>query len=96
MSDKYSIYSNTPNDGYERGYFQPIEILFDDLTDYYFEIPQKYHQKPGNMAYELYGTPRLYWIFAYFNQDIIEDPIFGVKAGMYIRIPSKQRLLGYF
>ena len=96
MSNPYNIYTYTPNDGYERGYFQPIEIPFDDTTDYYFTIPEKYNQKPGNMAYELYGDARLYWIFTYFNQDQIEDPIFGVRAGLTIRVPDKQRLLNFF
>lgn len=96
MADKYSIYGNTNNNGYERGYFEPITIPFDDLTDYYFTVPDKYDQKPGNMAFDLYGTPRLYWIFAYFNQDLVEDPLFGVRAGMELRIPSKQRLMSYF
>lgn len=96
MSDKYSIYKNTDSDGYEMKYYNPINIPFDSQTDYEFTVPDKYHQKPGNMAYELYGTPKLYWIFAYFNQDKVEDPIFDIKTGMTLTIPSKQRLLSYF
>lgn len=96
MAGQYSIYKNTDNDGYEMKYYNPINIPFDSTSDYEITIPEKYDQKPGNMAYDLYGTPRLYWIFAYFNSDIIEDPIFGFKTGITIRVPSKQRLMTYF
>jgi len=96
MTNKYSIYKNTINDGFEMKYYDPILIPYDEQTDYEFTVPEAYHQKPGNLAYELYGTPKLYWIFAYFNPNLVQDPIFDIKAGMTLIIPSKQRLMSYF
>lgn len=94
--NNYSIYKYTGNNGYERGYYEPIDIPFDDTTDYYYIIPSGYDCKPGNLSYELFGTPKLYWIFSYFNKDIIVDPIFDIQAGLKIRVPDKDRLLSYF
>ena len=96
MSNRYSIYKYTKSNNYERGYFEPINIPYDDVSDYYMVIPTGYDNKPGNLAYELFGTPKLYWIFSYFNKDMIVDPIFDIKAGMTIRVPDKDRLLSYF
>lgn len=96
MTNKYSIYKYTPSNGFERGYFVPPEIPLDDTTDYYFEVPDGYNHKPGNMAHDLYGSAKLYWIFAYFNKEKIVDPIFDIKTGVQLRIPDKQRLLSYF
>ena len=71
------------------------------------------NQKPGDPLYEeninmkgdpncfwpneLYGTVRLWWLFALRNPDILVDPIEDFKAGVTIFLPSGesvQRMMG--
>lgn len=92
----YSIYKDTPNEDYVKGYYVPVDIPMDDSTDYYITIEPKYNQKPGLLALDLYGTERLEWIFYYFNKEQMDDIIFSLKTGIMIRIPTKARLMKYF
>lgn len=75
-------------------YYNPIEIPFDD-TDYLITLTPEYNNKPGKLAYDLYGDEKLLWVFRYFNNDRIEDMIFDLKEGMTILVPTKERLLSY-
>jgi hypothetical protein len=36
----------------------------------------------------LYGTPRLWWVFAQRNPDQIEDPIYDFRPGVTIQLPK--------
>jgi len=40
------------------------------------------------LAFDLYGTPRLWWVFAQRNPDQIEDPIYDFKPGVTIQLPK--------
>jgi hypothetical protein len=75
-------------------YYNPINIPFDG-SDYYIQIEPKYHNKPGRLAYDLYGSERLGWVFRYFNNNTINDPIFDLVSGMTIIVPTRERLLQY-
>lgn len=88
----YSLYKNTDSDTYYRDYYVEPSIEPDD-TDYYIIVTKAYHHKPGKLAYDLYGSERLGWIFSYFNRDKIEDPIFDLTSGIIIKVPTKERLL---
>lgn len=87
-----SLYKNTKNNGYYRDYYEPLNIGFDD-TDIFIIITDEYQHKPGNLANDLYGSARLGWVFGYFNPNIISDLIFDLRAGMILRVPTKERLL---
>lgn len=91
----FSLYKNTSYDSFYKSYYEPINIEKDD-SDIYIIITQEYHLKPGKMAFAIYGTERLGWIFSYFNRNNISNPIFDFTAGKIIRIPTKERLLSYF
>ena len=45
------------------------------------------------LAYDLYGTPRLWWVFAQRNPDQIEDPVYDFKPGVTVQLPKKENLL---
>lgn len=94
MSNQSSLYKYTKKNTYYMGHYSPIKIPFDS-SDYIYEVPAKYNNKPGKLAYDLYGDERLMWVFRYFNNDIINDPIFDLKQGMQIRIPVAERLNKY-
>ena len=53
-----------------------------------YTVERTYAYRPDLLAYDLYGSPRLWWVFAQRNLDIIEDPIYDFKSGVTIRVPK--------
>ena len=64
-----------------------------DPDDYQYLIQPQYNYRPDLLAYDLYGTPRLWWVFMQRNVDIIFDPVYDFKAGTIIKLPKKSALL---
>ncbi len=64
-----------------------------DPTDKAYTIPTQYNLRPYNLSYELFGTKDYWWVFQVLNMDKIRDPIYDFKAGLVIRIPTKERLM---
>ena len=60
--------------------------------DQVYTIERTYAYRPDLLAYDLYGTPRLWWVFAQRNPNEIEDPIYDFKPGTVIRIPKLSNL----
>lgn len=56
---------------------------FDDILI----IPPAYDQRPDLLSNARYGTPRLWWVFAVRNPDLINDPIQDFVAGLEIYVP---------
>lgn len=50
-------------------------------------IPPAYDQRPDLMSQAEYGTPRLWWVFAVRNPDLINDPIQDFISGLEIYVP---------
>jgi len=61
----------------------------DDRT---YTIERTYAYRPDLLAYDLYGTPRLWWVFAQRNPDQIEDPIYDFKPGVTIQLPKASNI----
>ena len=61
-------------------------------NDELFEIEQQYHMRPDLLAYHLYGTEKLWWVFAARNPSSLKDPLYHFVAGNKIFLPSKQTL----
>lgn len=95
MANTYGLYSSTRKGSNALGYFNPINIPFDD-SDIIIVVSKEFENRPRKLADELYGEPELYWIFRTFNKEKIQDPIFDLKEGISIIIPEKNRLLSYF
>jgi hypothetical protein len=53
-------------------------------------IEPKFDERPDLLSQELYGTPRLWWVFQLRNMDTIIDPIGDFRAGTQIFIPSQE------
>ena len=92
--EKYSFNSLTPNDGMTLGVFVPFDIKPDE-SEYQITIEPKYENKPGRLAYDLYGSERLAWVFMVYNPNSISDPIYDLKAGMTIIVPTRDRIMSY-
>ena len=61
----------------------------DDQT---YKIERTYAYRPDLLAYDLYGTPRLWWVFAQRNPNEIEDPIYDFKPGVTIQLPKSSNI----
>jgi len=64
-----------------------------EQDDQEYTIERTYAYRPALLAYDLYGSPRLWWVFAQRNPDQIEDPIYDFKPGVTIQLPKKDNLL---
>lgn len=68
-----------------------------EADDFKYIIESQYTHRPDLLAYDLYGTPKLWWVFVQRNMSVIKDPIYDFVAGTTIYIPKKtnlQRFLG--
>jgi len=63
-----------------------------DGDDILYSIQPQYTYRPDLLAYDLYGTSKLWWVFAVRNMDTIKDPVFDFVAGTEIYLPKKSSL----
>ena len=70
----------------------PRTITAED-DDQSYTIERTYAYRPDLLAFDLYGTPRLWWVFAQRNPDQIEDPVYDFKPGVTVQLPKKDNLL---
>ena len=81
-------------------YTTPIRDFYLDLArfrtiapndkDTLYTLPAKYDKRPDLLAFDAYGTPNLWWVFALRNMDILVDPIEDFVAGIEIWVPAPQ------
>ena len=89
-----SPYYNTPQSSYYTGFWNPPAVYWTD-TDQFVTVAKKYTNRPDLLSYDLYGTSRLWWIFAMMNPNVIRDPIYDLQAGIELRIPSRTSVQVY-
>lgn len=68
-----------------------------EADDFLYTIENQYKHRPDLLSYDLYGTPKLWWVFVQRNMSTIKDPIFDFLPGTKIYLPKKtnlERLLG--
>lgn len=69
-----------------------------EQDDVLMTITPVYEYRPDLLAFDLYGNPQLWWVFAARNPNVLgPDPYFNMKAGIKIYIPKQsniQRSLG--
>jgi hypothetical protein len=68
---------------------RPILPTADDPL---YEIETQYTYRPDLLSYELYNTPKLWWVFMHRNLDVMQDPIFDFVPGKLIYLPIKPNL----
>lgn len=61
-------------------------------TDKPYQVGTRFHERPDLLAHELYGTRDFWWVFKVLNMDLINDPIYDLKAGMWIYVPTRDRV----
>ena len=82
-----SPYFETPISADNLEILTPRTITVED-DDQSYTIERTYAYRPDLLAYDLYGTPRLWWVFAQRNPDELEDPIYDFKPGVTIQLPK--------
>lgn len=89
-----SPYASTPQEnqileylGFWNGAFPTPSLSDGQLT-----IEAKYDKRPDLLSQDLYGTTQWWWVFTLWNPNIIQDPIYDLRAGITIRFPSRDNL----
>jgi hypothetical protein len=78
--------------------FLQIRPVPAEQDDFLYTIEPQYTYRPDLLAYDLYGSAQLWWVFIQRNMDILQDPIFDFVPGVQIYIPKGSKLrqmLGY-
>ena len=63
--------------------------------DFKYQIETQYTHRPDLLAYDLYGDPKLWWVFVQRNKNVNKDPIYDFEPGVTIYIPKKSNLKKY-
>lgn len=92
---KTSPYVNTPQRDLFIEYldiYTNRPVVTDD-SDEFIVIGPRFHQRPDLLSTELYSTPQLWWVFVVRNPNLMIDPIFDLKSGLEIFVPTRKRML---
>ena len=89
--DTTSPYYNTPFTQFylDKMVNRPIPIENDDLT---FTINLTYQYRPDLLAYDLYGSPSLWWVFYQRNPNTLTRPPLDFEVGRQIYLPKLSTL----
>lgn len=68
---------------------RPIPAADDDPL---YEVEPVYANRPDLLSTAVYGTPKLWWVFAQRNMDVLKDPVFDLVPGLKIYIPKEATL----
>jgi hypothetical protein len=68
---------------------RPVPESSDDVL---YTIEPQFTYRPDLLAYGLYGTNKLWWVFAQRNMNVIKDPVYDFVPGTEIYIPQGPRL----
>lgn len=86
-----SPYADTVQTNSYLGFWEP-RLVPSSPDDLLIEIEPKFEGRPDLLANELYQDSGLWWIFMMRNRDILKDPIYDLKAGLQIFVPTKTRI----
>ena len=83
-----SFYANTKTTDFYLDAWND-DINLSTTGDTTVEIHSKYNLRPDLMAFDIFGSPNYWWVFALKNKDKLIDPVEDFKTGLIITIPSK-------
>ena len=92
-----ALYSNTSpwyNTSMEENYLDILSIrpVAAEEDDFLYKIEAQYTHRPDLLAYDLYGTSKLWWVFIQRNMDVLQDPVYDFVPGKKIYVPKKSKL----
>ena len=68
---------------------RPVPAEADDVL---YTVQTQYTYRPDLLAYDLYGSEKLWWVFAQRNMDIIKDPVYDLVEGVRIYLTKGDNL----
>jgi hypothetical protein len=68
---------------------RPVPAYDDDIL---YTIEAQYQHRPDLLAYDLYGSTKLWWVFAQRNMNVIKDPVYDMVPGTRIYLPQGSKL----
>lgn len=94
MSVKYSNTSPWYNTSVTNNYLDVLTIrpVSAEVDDILYTIDSKFAYRPDLLAYALYGTPSLWWVFMQRNLNVIQDPILDFVPGKQIYLSKNSSL----
>jgi hypothetical protein len=92
-----ALYSNTSpwyNTSIKENYLDILSIrpVAAEEDDFLYKIEAQYTHRPDLLAYDLYGTSKLWWVFIQRNMDVLQDPVYDFVPGKKIYVPKKSKL----
>jgi hypothetical protein len=60
--------------------------------DFRYVIENQYRHRPDLLAYDVYGSAKLWWVFVQRNMSVLKDPIYDFEPGVIIYLPKKNNL----
>lgn len=63
-----------------------------EADDFLYVIENQYKHRPDLLAFDVYGTSKLWWVFVQRNMEVIKDPIYDFRPGVKIYLPKKSNL----
>jgi len=88
---KFSPWSNTPITNFNLDRLQ-VRLIPAEDDDFLYEIEPQYRHRPDLLAFDVYGSPELWWVFIQRNIDVLQDPIYDFEEGIKIFLPKKSNL----
>jgi hypothetical protein len=68
---------------------RPVPAETDDVR---YVIENQYRHRPDLLAFDLYGNPKLWWVFVQRNMTVLKDPIYDFTPGTVIFLPKQSNL----
>lgn len=90
-----SFYKKTKINTWYLDIWEPISIP-ESGNDIEITIPSNFHLRPDLASYNFYNTPKLWFVFALRNKDVLKDPIFDFRSGLTIVVPPKELIRNIF
>ena len=89
--NKNSPWANTRQNNF---YLDLLEIrpVPSEPDDFRYVIENQYRYRPDLLAFDVYGSAKLWWVFVQRNMSVIKDPIYDFEPGVVIYLPKKTNL----
>lgn len=89
--NKNSPWANTRQNNF---YLDLLEIrpVPSEPDDFRYVIENQYRYRPDLLAFDVYGSAKLWWVFVQRNMSVIKDPIYDFEPGVVIYLPKKNNL----
>lgn len=91
---KYSKSSPWANTQQNNLYLELLDIrpVPAEIDDVRYVIENQYRHRPDLLAFDLYGNPKLWWVFVQRNMAVLKDPIYDFTPGTAIFLPKQSNL----